>query len=155
MITIILKPTRLAKQEFNFIDFEILAQCVTTLINNINYNKINRTYTIKVNVSNYPAETPNSHYLWHKNTINIINHNKFKKPYLVRRFIHNFIHELKHWSQDKLLKVSFFKNYASDGRAYYKCPLERDAREYTKLMLNATIQHYNVCLLYTSDAADE
>lgn len=146
MILIKLKPTKLAKTEFNFVDFDVLSHCVIGLINNINFDNIERKYEITVDVSKFPAENPNSHYLWKKNKICITPHKRYKKAYVLRRFINCFIHELKHWSQDKLLKVSFFKNYSEQGRDYYSCPLEKDTRQYTALLLNATLKHYNSLL---------
>ena len=146
MITINLKPTRSAKLEFNFVDFDVLSQCVTNLINNINFDKVCRKFEIKVDVATYPAENPYSHYMWTKNKICIAPHKRYKKSYILRRFINCFIHELKHWSQDKLLKVSFFKNYSEHGREYYSCPLEKDTRQYTALLLNSTLKNYNALL---------
>jgi hypothetical protein len=146
MITLNLKPTRSAKTEFNFVDFDVLSCCATILINNINYDNIDRKYEIKVDVSRFPIKNPCSLYLWKKNKICINSHKRYKKAYVLRRFINCFIHELKHWSQDKLLKVSFFKNYSDGGKQYYSCPLEKDTRQYTALLLNATLKNYNALL---------
>lgn len=143
MITINLKPTRLAKTEFSFVDFNVLSQCVTGLINNINFDKIERKFEIKVDVSKYPANDPYSHYLWKRNKICIAPVKRYKKQYVLRRFFNCFIHELKHWSQDKLLKVNFFKNYSDQGKQYYTCPIEKDTRQYTALLLNAALKSYN------------
>lgn len=147
MIHIILNPTRAAKKEFAFIDFDIISQCATVLVNNIHKGEYDKTYHIKVDVSRYPnAENPWSCYIWKTNTIYIHPFTNYKESYKKNRFIKYFIHEFKHWTQDKLLKVSFNKNFKSDGREYYKCPLEQDTRKYTGLLLNSAIKTYNALL---------
>jgi hypothetical protein len=143
MIQITLKPTRAAKKEFEFIDFDVMSQCITVLANNICKNQFDRKYQLKVDVSRYPnLETPWSHYTWKSNIICIHPFTNYKESYKLRRFITYFVHEFKHWTQDKLLKVSFNKNFKPDGLEYYRCPLEQDTREYTKLVLNGTIKSY-------------
>lgn len=146
MIALTLKPTRAAKKEFDFVDFEVLSQCATALVNNINFDNLDRKYTLKIDVSKYPTTNPCSHYLWKKNAICIHPLKRYEKPYKLRRFIGFVVHELKHWTQDKLLKVSFNKNYKDQGMEYYNCPIEQDTRKYTDLVLNAAIKNYNSLL---------
>jgi len=143
MIQITLKPTRAAKKEFEFVDFDVMSQCMTILVNNICEYQLDRKYQLKVDVSRYPDKVnPWSHYVWKTNVICIHPFTNYKQSYKLRRFINYFVHEFKHWTQDKLLKVSFSKNFKPDGLEYYKCPLEHDTRSYTKLMLQSAIKTY-------------
>lgn len=143
MIQIELKPTRRAKKQFDFVDFEVLEQCANILVNNFHKIESSKKLALKFDISNYPSkEEPWNHYKWKQNVICFHSFNSYKPQYKLRRFMDSFIHELRHWAQDKLLKVSFFKNYSADGKDYYKCPIEKDTRTYTKLVLNPTLKLY-------------
>jgi hypothetical protein len=142
MIVIKLKPSRKAIKEFDFINFSILEQCMNVLVNNLYKIDVNKNFTLSVGVSKEPAEIPWNHYKWGTNSIYMHSYKSFEQRYVLRRFMDSFIHEFRHWTQDKLLKVSFYKNYNGEGREYYKCPLEKDTRTYTKLLLNPTLKMY-------------
>jgi len=142
MIHISLKPTRAAKKEFFFVDFTILEQCLNILVNNLYEIDANKSFKLAVDVSKDPVDLPWNHYCWGKNTINMHSYKEFEPRYVLRRFMDGFLHEFKHWTQDKLMKVSFYKNYNGEGREYYKCPMEKDTRNYTKLLLNPTLKMY-------------
>lgn len=142
MIQITLKPTRKAKAEFDFVDFNILNQCINVLTNNLYKIDANKNFTVKVDVSVDPKDLPWNYYDWGKNTIYLHSYKEYEPRYVLRRFMDGFLHEFKHWTQDKLMKISFYKNYSSEGRAYYNCPMEKDTRNYTKLLVDPTLKMY-------------
>jgi hypothetical protein len=143
MIILELKPTRRAKQLLNFVDFEVLESCATILVNNFHKIDTSKKLSLKLDISTYPSkEQPWNHYKWKQNVICFHSYKECNPKYKLRRFMDGFIHEFRHWAQDRLLKVSFFKNYSGDGMEYYRCPIEKDTRTYTKLVLNPTLKLY-------------
>lgn len=123
-----LKVSNKVKNVFKFIDFEVLE----SICNNITFfiaNKI-KTTTIKLQYSN----TKESYYMFDNNVIKMtdIEESIKDKEY---DFLKTFIHEFRHWVQDKILKVNYYRNYTDYNHskaAYYKCPLEKDTRLFTK-----------------------
>jgi len=136
MIKINVSPTYSAKKYFSFIDFVSLSE-VLTIIYNTKLNKQptkNQTIILKLHLSKKI-----NCYKWGTNSIYLYNRD-YKNE--VNSFFSRFLHEFRHWFQCKVLKVSFDKNYESAGMAYYKCPIEKDARCFGDNLTSTTVQLY-------------
>ena len=136
MIKINIKPSYTARKYFSFIDFNTLSE-VVTIIYNASIPKAPakpRSVLLKLNLSKKI-----NYYKWGTNSIYL-----FEREYKnqLRSFFSLFLHEFRHWYQCKVLKVSFDKNYSYNGMAYYKCPIEKDARHFGSNLASTSMQIY-------------
>lgn len=124
MYIIKLKVTQSALTNFSFIDFNSLEKTINIIINQLFDNDKQKKYTIKIHYN----EKCNQ-YLFGKGIICMSSFSDVKYP--ESNFIKTFLHEFKHWIQDKIYKISYSKNYIDydiNAAKYYKCPIEKDSR---------------------------
>jgi hypothetical protein len=136
MTKIIVKPTYFARKHFSFVDFDILSD-VMTMIYNIKLNKTpkkRKTITIALHLSKKI-----NCYKWDTNSIYLYERD-YRNP--LASFFARFLHEFRHWYQCKIMKISFDENYDSSGMAYYRCPIEKDARYFGDNITSAALQMY-------------
>jgi hypothetical protein len=121
MSKITLLPSRSITNKFNYIDFDVLELICNIIVDN--HAKCSITETIKLKF-----KTAHNCYIDDAISLCDIDESIKGKETV---FIKTFLHEFRHWMQEKLLKVNFQKNYTDytdDVTAYYNCPLEKDAR---------------------------
>lgn len=121
----ILQPSLGIKRCFGFVDFDLLSIAVTaafTVIFDRQHNKV-----VKVFVS----KDGQDHYSTGDNTIFLV----AQKNREFDDVVSTIIHELRHWLQDYVFKISFTEsNYSEASWERYKnSRLEKDARRFEKL----------------------
>jgi hypothetical protein len=136
MIKIVVSPTYSARKYFNFVDFQTLSEVITIVYNaKLNKQHVKRqTITLKLHLSKKI-----NCYKWGTNSIYLYERD-YKNP--LSSFFARFLHEFRHWYQCKIMKVSFDENYDSTGMAYYRCPIEKDARYFGDNISGACLQIY-------------
>lgn len=126
-----LQISNTTKKQFNYIDFSVLEMVLNIILLYIpKASNIDHCDNIKV----IATTAGDNRYMFSENTIYILKIGRDTRREL--DFLNTFIHEFRHWVQDTLYKVDFYKNYidCEDSRAaYYKCPIEQDSRKFVKV----------------------
>lgn len=126
MYSVRLKVSPSAVANFDYIDFDSLEKAINVVVNQLVPINENKNKTIKVSYTKGCNQ-----YFFGKNAILIGEHDV---KYRERVFLKTFLHEFRHWVQDKIYKINYNKNYVDydvNAAKYYKCPIEKDSRLFT------------------------
>lgn len=137
MYRVVIKPSKAAQVHFNYICFSTLSGIFTTILNSLHKRSSSKTVTLIVK----STSKLHSKYNWKTNIITISEHAKHLKDN-VRGFISRFTHEFRHWFQSTFMKINFWRNYEPDGMAYFRCPVEEDARKFDRDIIRSIITTY-------------
>lgn len=131
-----LKPTKQIKTKYNTIDYNILQTLCNTLFDSICNNKRNYTINIILVEANECLYFNNN-----RGRITFKMSNNLKNDVA---FIKYFLHEFRHFLQDKAFHIKFDSTTYTDStyEEYINSPLEKDV----KLFLDEHLTHF--CKIY-------